>query len=81
MRDPIPFRGRFRDDVELSSVEIPASVVPNIARICAMGIGLDELLGETCREIVDLCGVDACYLVSYREIGGGAQVRHSVGSG
>src|SRR3970282_1192515 len=49
--------------------EIPAAVVPGIARICALGLGLDELLGETCREIVALCGVDACYLVSYRERG------------
>jgi PAS domain S-box-containing protein len=81
LRDPIPFRGRIRDDVESSSFEIPAAVVPKIARICAMGIGLDELLGETCREIVDLCSVDACYLVSYRERGGGAEVRHSPGSG
>jgi PAS domain S-box-containing protein len=81
LRDPIPFRGRIRDDVESSSFEIPAAVVPKIARICAMGIGLDELLGETCHEIVDLCNVDACYLVSYRERGGGAEVRYSAGSG
>ena len=81
MREPIPFRGRIRDDAGLSSFEIPAAVVPNIARICAMGLGLDELLGEICREIVALCNVDACYLVSYRERDGGAEVRHFTGSG
>jgi len=81
LREPIPFRGRNRDDAGFSSFEIPAAVVPNIARICAMGIGLDELLGEICREIVALCNVDACYLVSYRERDGGAEVRHFTGSG
>jgi PAS domain S-box-containing protein len=79
--DPIPFRGRLRKDVEPSFFEIPAAVVPNIARICAMGLGMDELLGETCREIVGLCGVDACYLVSYREKDGGSEVRYFAGSG
>jgi len=79
--DPIPFRGRTRNDAEPSVFEIPAAVVPGIARICALGLGLDELLGETCREIVALCGVDACYLVSYRERGGAAEVRHFTGSG
>ena len=81
MRDPIPFRGRLRKDVLPSSFEIPAAVVQKIARICAMGLGLDELLGEVCREIVGLCGVDACYLVSYREKDGDAEVRHFAGSG
>jgi len=81
LRDPIPFRGRIRKDVEPSSFEIPAAVVPNIGRICAMGLGLDELLGETCREIVSLCGVDACYLVSYRERAGGPEVCFFAGSG
>jgi PAS domain S-box-containing protein len=46
-----------------------------------MGLGLDELLGEICREIVALCGVDACYLVSYRESDGGGEVRHFTGAG
>jgi two-component system cell cycle sensor histidine kinase/response regulator CckA len=81
LREPIPFRGRIRDDAGLSSFEIPAAAVPKIARVCAMGLGLDELLGEICREIVGLCNVDACYLVSYRERDGGAEVRHFTGSG
>ena len=81
MGDPIPFRRRTRNDAEPSVFEIPAAVVPGIARICALGLGLDELLGETCREIVALCGVDACYLVSYREGSGAAEVRHFTGSG
>ncbi len=81
LREPIPFRGRIRDDDGLSSFEIPAALVPRIARVCAMGLGLDELLGEICREIVPLCSVDACYLVSYRERDGGEEVRHFTGSG
>ncbi|MDX1814959.1 MAG: PAS domain S-box protein, partial [Thermodesulfobacteriota bacterium] len=81
MREPIPFRGRIRDEAGLSSFEIPAAVVPKIARVCAMGLGLDELLGEICREIVALCSVDACYLVSYRERDGSEEVRHFTGSG
>jgi len=81
LREPIPFRGRIRDDAGLSSFDIPAAVVPKIARVCAMGLGLDELLGEICREIVALCSVDACYLVSYRERDGSEEVRHFTGSG
>jgi len=81
LRDPIPFRGGIRDGGELSSFEIPAAVVTKIARISAMGLGLDELLGETCREIVSLCGVDACYLVSFRGTDGKTEVRHHTGSG
>ena len=79
--DPIPFRGRIRDGAEPAAFEIPAAVVPGIARICSLGLGMDELLGETCRVIVGLCGVDACYLVSYRERDGGAAVHHFAGSG
>ncbi|MGZ8429162.1 MAG: hybrid sensor histidine kinase/response regulator [Candidatus Deferrimicrobiaceae bacterium] len=79
--DPIPFRGRIRDGAEPAAFEIPAAVVPGIARICSLGLGMDELLGETCRVIVGLCGVDACYLVSYRERDGGAEVHHFAGSG
>ena len=78
MGDPVPFRGRTRNDAEPSVFEIPAAVVPGIARICALGLGLDELLGETCREIVALCGVDACYLVSYRERGGATEFRQFI---
>ena len=80
MRDPIPFRGGIRDGGELSSFEIPAAVVTKIARISAMGLGLEELLGETCREIVSLCSVDACYLVSFRGRDGATEVRHYTGS-
>ena len=80
MKDPVTFRGMVRDDKELSSFGMSAAVVPRIARICALGLGLDELLGETCREIVALCGVDACYLVSFREGGRGSEVYHYSGS-
>src|SRR4030042_1298545 len=50
--DPIPFRGRIRDGAEPAAFEIPAAVVPGIARICSLGLGMGELLGEACRVLV-----------------------------
>lgn len=81
MGDPIPFRGRIGEGAESSSSDLPLAVVLRIARICALGLGLDELLEEACREIVALCGVDACYLVSYRDGEAGAEVRRFAGPG
>lgn len=80
MADPIPFRGTARTGPEPAQPGIPAAAVSKIARICALGLALDELLAECCREIVTLCGVDACYLVSYRGRGDGAEIRHFTGS-
>ncbi len=73
----MPFPKRMRGDEGLP----PAEGVERIARICALGLGPDELLEETCREIVTACGVDACYLVSYRERDGAADVRRFAGPG
>src|SRR4030067_306827 len=81
LRTCFRFRGRLGEGPQPAAFEIPAAVVPGIARICSLGLGMDELLGETCRVIVGLCGVDACYLGSYRERGGGAAVHHFAGSG
>lgn len=81
MGDPIPFRGRIGEGAESSSYDLPLEAVLRIARVCALGLGLDELLEETCREIVALCGVDACYLVSYRDGEAGAEIRRFAGPG
>ena len=42
--------------------DLPISSVPRIARICALGLAFDELLGEVCREMVALSGADGCSL-------------------
>ena len=62
---PFPVKNRGSNDQQASEVHILA--VPRIARICALGLGLDELLEEVCREILALCGAEGCYLVSCRE--------------
>jgi len=67
MGDTIPFPAKSRGAGDPSSGDIPLLAVPRIARICALGLGLDELLGEVCREIQALCGAEGCYLVSCRE--------------
>ncbi len=67
MGDPIPFPAKSRGAGDPSSGEVLLLAVPRIARICALGLGLDELLGEVCREIQALCGAEGCYLVSCRE--------------
>ncbi|HZD54695.1 MAG TPA: ATP-binding protein [Candidatus Aquicultoraceae bacterium] len=80
MGNPIPLRGTARTGFEPAHPGTTAAAVSRIARICALGLALDELLGESCREIAGLLGVDACYLVAYRERGGGAEIRHFAGS-
>jgi PAS domain S-box-containing protein len=46
---------------------VPASAVPRIARICALGLAFDELLDEVCREILALSGADGgCLFLSTR---------------
>jgi PAS domain S-box-containing protein len=37
-------------------------VVARIARICALGLGLNELLDEVCREVLGLSGAEECLL-------------------
>ena len=47
---------------------VPASAVPRIARICALGLAFDELLDEVCREILALSGADGgCLFLSTRD--------------
>jgi len=46
----------------------PASAVPRIARICALGLAFDELLDEVCREILALSDADGgCLFLSARD--------------
>jgi PAS domain S-box-containing protein len=61
--------------------EVLTLAVPRIARICALGLGMDELLGEVCREILVLCGAEGCQLVSLGEEAEPGQVWHSFLSG
>ena len=65
MAKPIPFPGGApeRADVAAAGATSPTAG-SRIARICALGLGLDELLGEVCREMLSLCGGDACYLAA-----------------
>ncbi len=67
MGDTVPFPAKSRGDGDPSSGEIPLHAAPRIARICALGLGLNELLGEVCREVQLLCGAEGCYLVSTGE--------------
>jgi len=77
MGDTIPFPAKSRGAGDPSSGEVPLLAAPRIARICALGLGLDELLGEVCREIQALCGAEGCYLVSCREDTDRVEVWHS----
>jgi len=54
--------------------EIPAGAAERIARICALGLGLEELLGEVCREAAVLAGAEAAWIVAFAE-GPGAPAR------
>jgi PAS domain S-box-containing protein len=77
MGDTIPFPSKSRGEGDPSSGEVPLLAVPRIARICALGLGMDELLGEVCREIQSLCGAEGCYLVSCREDAARVEIWHS----
>ena len=67
MGDTIPFPAKNRGPKDQQASEVLNAAVPRIARICALGLGLDELLEEVCREILALCNAEGCYLVSCRE--------------
>lgn len=77
MGEPIPFPAKNREKSDMSPGEVPLLAVPRIARVCALGLGMDELLGEVCREILVLCGAEGCCLVSFHEDAGTEQVWHN----
>ncbi|HZW35781.1 MAG TPA: PAS domain S-box protein, partial [Candidatus Deferrimicrobiaceae bacterium] len=77
MGDAIPFPVKSQGSNGPSPGAVPLLAVPRVARICALGLGLDELLGEVCREIQAMCGAEGCYILSCREDGGGAEIWRS----
>jgi PAS domain S-box-containing protein len=77
MGDTIPFPAKGRDAEKPTSGEVARLAAPRIARICALGLGMDELLGEVCREIQVLCGAEGCHLVYCREDSGRVEVWRS----
>ncbi|PWB60736.1 MAG: hypothetical protein C3F14_12690 [Deltaproteobacteria bacterium] len=77
MGDAIPFPVKNQGSGGPSPDAVPLLAVPRIARICALGLGLDELLGEVCREIQAMCGAEGCYILSCREDGAGVEIWRS----
>lgn len=77
MGDAIPFPLKNQGSNGPSPGAVPLLAVPRIARICALGLGLDELLGEVCREIQAMCGAEGCYILSCREDGDGVEIWRS----
>ncbi|MCL5965972.1 MAG: PAS domain S-box protein [Deltaproteobacteria bacterium] len=65
MSTPVPFRGKGAGcAAEPSTREIPFDAVSRIARICALGLALEELIGEVCREVLALSGAESVWIVS-----------------
>ncbi len=68
MGKAIPFPGGSPHGEGLPVRVVPISAVPRIARICALGLALDELLDEVCREILLLSGADGgCLFLGPRD--------------
>lgn len=68
MGKAIPFPGGSPKGGGSPLRDVPISVVPRIARICALGLAFDELLDEVCREILALSGADdGCLFLSPRD--------------
>ncbi len=64
MARPIPFPGASPEKPGAAPAGLSPAAASRIARICALGLGMDELLGEVCREMLSLCGAEACYLTT-----------------
>jgi two-component system, cell cycle sensor histidine kinase and response regulator CckA len=77
----MPFPGNSLKNGVLPMREVPISSVPRIARICALGLGFDELLEEVCRELRELSGAEECSLFMCGGDGDGDALRHGSGSG
>ncbi len=68
MGKAIPFPGGSPHGEGLPVRVVPISAVPRIARICALGLALDELLDEVCREILLMSGADGgCLFLGPRD--------------
>ena len=59
MANAIPFPAGARKGAGGIHRDPSRSSVPRIARICALGLALDELLDEVCREILALSGAES----------------------
>lgn len=79
MGETVRFNRRGTGGAAETPVELPESVIPGIARICALGLGLPELLDEVCREVAERCGTECCCLVGIPAGGGLAEVRRFPG--
>jgi PAS domain S-box-containing protein len=68
MGEAIPFSGSSPKEGVSPPRDVPISAVPRIARICSLGMAIDELLDEVCREILALSGADGgCLFLSARD--------------
>lgn len=76
MREPVHLR-RKESGGAGEGVSLPESALLRIARICALGLALPELLDEICREVAAVCGAQSCYLVSNPAGGGAVEIRRS----
>ncbi len=77
----MPFPGNHRRSEDRPERDLPLSSLPKIARICALGLAFDELLGEVCREIRSMSGADECRLFFCSDDDNGVTVRPGAGSG
>ncbi len=73
---PIPFPGGGPGTADVHSAGLSPAAASKIARICALGLGLDELLGEVCREMLSLCGGEACYLAARGPVSAEPEIWH-----
>lgn len=44
--------------------EVSIGAAARIARICALGFGMEQLLGEICREVMALCGAESAWIAA-----------------
>ena len=81
MGETVRFHRRGTGGTAEKPVELPESVIPGVARICALGLGLPELLDEICREVAAAFGTECCCLVAIPAGGAPVEVRRFPGGG
>lgn len=81
MGNPGAIRGGSPAEAEARAAEAPGSAIQGIARICALGLALPELLEEAFRELVALAGADVGYLVPLGTEDSRARVRRFSAAG
>jgi PAS domain S-box-containing protein len=55
---------------------VPLASIPRIARVCALGLAIDELLGEVCRELLKIGRAESCCLVLCADESQPGMLRH-----